>query len=65
MSPEIVAVVWVLLQTWVYGLVPPEGVTVAEPVALPRQATLVCEVVAETAVPGWVIVVEAVAVRLL
>ena len=45
----------VVFQEYVYAPVPPDAVTVAEPVAPPKQLILVCEVVADKTVVGSVI----------
>jgi hypothetical protein len=50
---------------YVYGLVPPAGVTVAEPLLPPLHDTLVCEPAVKLMAVGCVIVKERVVVQLL
>lgn len=52
-------------QLYVYGLVPPEGLTLAAPVVPPKQATLVCDALVVEIAVGWVMVTDLVVVLLL
>lgn len=49
---------------YVYEGVPPDGVTVAEPLLPPLHETWVDEEIEDVSVAGWVIVIEAVVLQL-